>query len=332
MSVHVIAEAGTNHNGSLEKALRLVDVAKQAGADSVKFQMIIPEGLYLPRFFQNGGYSENAVFQKRKAMMLPPEGFARIAQYSREQGIGFGCSVFDPSGLEALDRLQPAYFKFASCDLNNSRLLIEAAQRKRKMIVSTGMATLGEIERAVIDITTAGNQDLVLMHCVSVYPAETARMNLAFIKTLKSAFGLPVGLSDHTERSLAAAIAVNMGVAYIEKHITLNRSDDGFDHAYAMEPEAINAYLADVRQAEEACRLRAGEKVGAQEREVRKRARRGLYAARDLEAGTALAEEDVLVVRPEGALQPNDLPLLLGRKTRRALRRYEELSWGCVEP
>jgi len=331
VKVYAIAEAGTNHNGSLERALRLVEVAKQSGADSVKFQMIIPEGLYLPSFIKDGRYVENTVFQKRKRMMLQPEDFQRISQYSSEQGIDFGCSVFDSKGLQILARLQPAYIKFASCDLNNSRLLTEAAQFGRKMIISTGMSTLGEIERAVMDIIAAGNKDLVLMHCISVYPAETARMNLAFIRTLQSAFGLPVGLSDHTEHSLAAAIAIGMGITYIEKHITLNRSDEGFDHAYAMEPKEIAQYFLDVRQSEQACQLQVGEKVSAVEREVRKRARRGLYAAKDLAEDSILTEADVLVVRPEGALQPNDLPLLLGKRIRRTLRRFEELSLDCFE-
>jgi N,N'-diacetyllegionaminate synthase len=326
MAVHIIGEAGTNHNGSLATALNLADAARRCGADSVKFQMIIPGGLYLPSFYQDGRYAENEVFQKRQKAMLKTEDFAAIAARCRETGIGFGCSIFDLEGLKALDGMDPSFIKIASVDLNNSRLLLAAAERRRKLIVSTGMSSLGEIERAVADLSRVGNVDLVLMHCVSVYPAATSMMNLSMISLLRSAFGYPVGLSDHTENSLAGAMAVALGATCIEKHLTLNRKDEGFDHAYAMEPEALRSYIDDMRQAEQACRQQLAAKVGDKEREVRKRARRGLYAARDLAEGETLAEKDVLVVRPENTLAPNDLEELLGKRLRQKVLRYQSLA------
>ena len=323
--VHITAEAGTNHNGRLEIAKGLVDVAVDAGADSVKFQIIYPEGLYLPKLFQDGQYSDNEVFHKRRAMMLSDDDYRSLADYCKEKGIGFSASVFDHQGIDLLDELDVGYIKIASCDVNNSRFLIEAAERGRRLVISTGMASLGEIERAVSDVVTTGNTDIVLMHCVSVYPCPTERMNLSFLGVLKQAFGFPIGLSDHTENSLAGAIAIGMGAEWIEKHFTWDRKAEGFDHAYAMEPADLAQFVGDIRAATEACR-RQSTKVQSAEAAIRSRARRALYARRDIQAGEALREKDVLVVRPEGSLKPNDLPLVLDRIAKRMIHQYEPLS------
>ena len=328
--IAVIAEAGTNHNGQRKTAERLVDVAAEAKADSVKFQIIYPEGLYLPKLYDHGELTDNAVYAKRRAAMLADDDYRFLAGLCREHGLDFGASVFDERGLRLLDEIGAAYTKIASCDLNHSRLLISAAQRCRRLIISTGMATLGEIERAVADVARAGAKDVVLLHCVSEYPCPTERMNLAFIKVLQSAFGLPVGLSDHTENSLAAAAAVSLGVTCIEKHFTLDRKQEGFDHAYAMDPGGLAQYIREVRVTEQACRLQAT-KVGSGEAGVRARARRSLYAARDLAAGELMSDADVLVVRPEGPLAPNDLPLFVGRRVRRSIRRYAALTTDAFE-
>lgn len=323
--VHIIAEAGTNHGGKAETAEHLIDVAIASGADSVKFQVIYPEGLYLPKLVQNGHIVENDVFQKRATGMLSDDDYRRLADYGKSHNIPVSASVFDRRGLDLLDELNAPYIKIASCDLNNSPLLIEAAQRGKKLIVSTGMSSLSEVDRAVSDIVATGNTDLVLMHCVSVYPCPTERMNLGFLKTLQQAFGFPVGLSDHTENSVASAIAVSMGATWIEKHYTYDRSAEGFDHSYAMEPESFTQFICDLRAAEAAC-SRPGSKVGEAEVTVRQRARRALYAARDLQTGETLSEADVLIVRPEGPLAPNDLPLIVGRSVKQPIRQYQPLS------
>jgi sialic acid synthase SpsE len=238
----------------------------------------------------------------------------------------FSASVFDRRGLDLLDELDAPYIKIASCDLNHTPLLRDAASRGRPLILSTGMSTLAEIERSVKEILSEGPVALVLMHCVSVYPCPAEEMNLGFLDTLRAEFGLPLGLSDHTESSLASAVAVAKGVGWIEKHLTLNRSAAGFDHAYAMEPAMLTQYIKDVRTCEASCRP-AAHKVGAAEAAVRQRARRSVYAARDLEAGETLAPGDLLIVRPEGAMAPGEALGLPGRRTARAFRRFEPLVW-----
>jgi sialic acid synthase SpsE len=323
--VHVIAEAGTNHGGDRATAERLIGIAREAGADSVKFQIIYPEGLYLPRFYTNGQYQENEVYQIRAAAMLKDEDYRSLAGVARKQGIPMSASVFDPRGLDLLCELDPPYVKIASCDLNNDRLLRQAAERGKKVIVSTGMASLGEVEQAVKAVHSTGNTDLVLMHCVSIYPCPLEKANLTFLQTLKTTFGLPIGYSDHTESSIAASIAVSMGVEWIEKHFTYDRTAKGFDHAYAMEPPAFAQYIRDIRAAT-AATDRPTAKLQPEEGNVKKRARRSVYAARVIQAGEAIGEGDLLVVRPEGPLAPNEIHLVVGRVARRAIQAYEPIS------
>lgn len=324
--VHVIAEAGTNHGGDVATGERLIDVAVEAGADSVKFQIINPDGLYLPRIWTDGRLVDNEVFDLRRASQLPDDGFRRLASHAAERGIPMSASVFDPHGLDLLDEFDPPYIKIASCDLNNGPLLKEAAGRGRTMVVSTGMSELPEIERAVQDVLSTGNSDLVLLHCVSIYPAPTELMNLSFLRTLQTEFGFPVGLSDHTEEPVAALAAVAMGAVWIEKHYTLDRSTPGFDHAYAVEPEALRDLVGQVRRLSEALTAR-DPKVSPAEAAVRARARRALYAARELAAGDVVEEDDVFVVRPEGPLEPAELGRVLGRPVSRRVQRFEPLTW-----
>ncbi len=327
--LHLIAEAGTNHGGSLETARQLVDAARAAGADSVKFQVIYPEGLYLPEFFVNGAYVPNEVFAKRQAAMLADDDWRRLSDHARERGLPLSASIFDRRGLDLLEALDAPYIKIASCDLNNTPLLAAAAARGRRLILSTGMSTLAEIERAVRAVQQAGSTELVLMHCVSVYPCPTAQANVRFVETLARTFGLPVGFSDHTEGSVAAAMAVALGATWIEKHLTLDRAAAGFDHAYAMEPAMWKAYATDLRAAEVAGRAPV-EKVQSAEAGVRQRARRALYAARDLQPGETISERDVLIVRPEGPLTPDDATRVVGGRARRGFRKFEAITWEGV--
>lgn len=326
--IHIIAEAGNNHNGKFETAKELIDVANNAKADSVKFQIIYPEGLYLPKLYQNGGYVDNEVYQKRLEFMLSDDEYRELAKYCMHKGIGFSASVFDIRGLRLLDDIDVGYLKIASCDLNNYPFLKSVAETGRQVVLSTGMASLGEIEKAVQTITKAGNENIILLHCVSVYPCKTEQMNLPFLATLKTAFGLPVGLSDHTEESIAAVAATAFGITWLEKHFTLDRSQVGFDHAYAMEPDSLVSYVNDIRKAEAACQT-GNEKLLSAERTVKERARRSLYAARDITAGEVVTLDDILIVRPEGPMAPGDVDLILGKPTTRQISKYEAIKLSC---
>lgn len=325
--IHIIAEAGTNHNGKLEKAFHLVDIAKASGANSVKFQIIYPDGLYLPSYYSRNGYQKNEAYEVRKENMLQDDDYLALAEYCRKNSIDLSASVFDEKGLALIKSLQASYIKIASCDLNNTRLILRAAETGKKMIISTGMATLSEIEYTVTELFKANFRDIVLMHCVSIYPSKLEQTNLSFIKTLKTAFGFPVGFSDHTEDSIASAIAVSLGAEWIEKHFTYNRKAKGFDHAYALEAEQFKDFVHNVRMAETAC-THSIVKTQLAETEVKKRARRGLYAKRDIKKGEIIQEKDILVVRPEAGLNPNDISIIIGLTVRKNINKYEALNIG----
>ncbi len=320
--IHIIAEAGTNHNGDLATAKKLVDVAQKTGADSVKFQIIYPYGLYLPGDYWYGHYDIKEVIQIRKDSMLQDEEYHELAAYAKEKGISFTSSVFDTRGLDLLMNFDPPYIKIASCDLNNVRFLQEVAERGKKMIISTGMSSLSDVEKSVNALHKVNFDDIILLHCVSVYPAHLTQANLGFIDTLKTAFGYEVGFSDHTGNSIAAAMAMVKGARYFEKHFTLDRTQKGFDHAYAMEEEGFTQYVDELHQAAKALD-RQDSKLTDKEIYVRKRARRSLYAARTIEPGHVLTDEDILIVRPEGLMNADDVGLLVGKTIKTRIEQHQ---------
>jgi N,N'-diacetyllegionaminate synthase len=327
--IHIIAEAGTNHNGDFSTALRLIDMAAKCGADSVKFQIINPHELYLPAFYQNDTYVENPIVSARMKFMLQSHQYPQLANYAKSQGIPLSASVFDGGALGILLSCQPPYIKIASCDLNNIAFLRTVTKAvgttSTPIILSTGFSTLQEIERAINEITKSGSPEVILMHCVSIYPAKLHQMNLKFIDTLVQTFGMPVGLSDHTDSSLAAAVAVSKGAAFLEKHITLDRSQDGFDHSYAMEKDAFAKYVQDVRDTYTALNHQ-GDKVTPEEAEVRQRARRSLYAARDLTVNELIRERDVVVLRPESHMPADAYDHIVGKRCKTELKKYQPFS------
>lgn len=323
---HIIAEAGTNHNGSKQTAIELIDIALRSKADSIKFQIINPWGLYLPGEYSYGHYDIKEVIKLRQSTVLSNDTYRELAQYCQEHGIAFSSSVFDKEGLDLLCSLNPPYIKIASCDLNNIRFLRQVAETGRKVVLSTGMSSLSDIEKSLKEVAKSGDiNNFILLHCVSVYPAKIEQTNLTFISKLKQEFGIEVGFSDHTGSSTAAVMALALGATWFEKHFTVDRKQEGLDHAYAMEEEGFTQYVADIRAAEIA--LQTGDqKISEAERYTRKRARRSLYAARDMAAGEVIRDEDVLCVRPEGVMNADDIDLLVGRALKSAIKQYSPFS------
>ncbi len=325
MKTHIIAEAGNNHNGNLGKAKELVDIASAAGADSVKFQIIYPEGLYLPGKYDFGHYDIEKVIEIRKKQMLKDNEYRELFAYAHERGISLSASVFDKRGLELLADLNPPYIKIASCDLNNIHFLRQVAEKGIKIVLSTGMSSLGDIEKSINELFKANFTNLVLMHCVSIYPARLSEMNLTFLDTLKSAFGLPIGLSDHTQNSIASCIALAKGATYLEKHYTQDKNQEGFDHAYALEAKEFSQYVSDIREAEIALE-RTPSKIGEKERFVRRRARRSIYSSRLIRKDHVITEDDILIVRPEGLMNADEIDSVLGARATRNIEPYQPIS------
>jgi len=323
--LNIIAEAGTNHNGDLKTAKELVRKANKAGADSVKFQIIYPETLYVERIFKDGVPEDNPVIKQRCQTMLTDDQYRELAAYCKEQGISFAASVFDRHGVDLLCALEAPFIKIASTDLNNPTLLRYAAKSGKKLVISTGLSTMEEILNSVAEVERAGYRDLVLMHCVSVYPSSFNLANLQFIDQLKERFTWPIGFSDHSPNSLAAVIALSKGCTWFEKHITLDKTQEGFDHSYALEPDEFTQFVCDLHDAEEACAFHQ-EKLSDAEKRVSQRARRSLYVARDMVAGEVLKEEDITVVRPSGYYSAADIDRLVGQRLGRNINKYENIT------
>ncbi len=324
MSVHIIAEAGSNYNGSVDLAKQLNAVAAQAGADSVKYQIINTDALYRPGEYAYGHYKIEDIRAIRRRDELTDDQWLDIRQNALSQGIAFSASVFDSRGLELLCSFDPPYIKIASCDLNNLRFLREVAARGRKMIVSTGMSTLGDIEKTVAALAKEGvcGDKLVLLHCVSAYPSALEDTNLTFVQTLRSAFGTAVGFSDHTLGREAACVAVALGATWIEKHFTTDHNLDGLDHKHAMEPESFAEYVRAIRATEAALQPKVV-KIGPAEAYTRQRARRGIYVSRNLPAGHVLTHEDILVARPENSTPADEIDAVVGQALEQPLAAFE---------
>ena len=253
--VYVIAEAGANHNRDLDTARRLIDVAVEAGADAVKFQTYSGRSLYstrAPRFDYLGDLGATPAHELLESIALPREWQPVLAAHCRDAGIEFLSTPFDREAIEELDALDVAAFKVASFEIVDLGLLEAIGARRRPVILSTGMASLGEIEEAIAALRSGGAGAICLLHCVSAYPAPPAAFNLSAIGVLEAAFGMPVGLSDHSLGIHLAPAAVAAGARLVEKHFTLDRDQPGPDHPFAVEPGELADLVAHIRDVEAA--------------------------------------------------------------------------------
>ena len=331
----LIAEAGVNHNGDPDLARRLIDAARTAGADAVKFQSFSADALVAgsaPKArYQEAAMGENITQQGMlRDLELPPGALGDLAGYARGKGILFLSSPFDKENADRLTTLGVPAFKMASGEITNLPFLRYVARKGRPVILSTGMATLGEIEEAVQVIRDAGVGEILLLHCVTSYPAPLEAMNLRVIRTLRQAFQLPVGLSDHTLGHIASAVAVALGACAIEKHLTLSRSLPGPDHQASAEPPEMAELVKVVRSVELA--LGTGvRKPSAEEVEIRRVVRRSLVAAVDIPRGAVLTEAMVAARRPGTGVPPRFMDRFIGRRARRDIPADTQLTWDLVE-
>ena len=332
----VIAEVGVNHNGDPRLAQALIDAAADAGADAVKFQTFSAERLLTvsapkAEYQLRGTDPEETQFEMLRRLELPRQCYPDLVSRCRERGVLFLSTPFDEDSADFLGSLGMPYFKVPSGELTNLPLLAHIAAKGQPMLVSTGMSDLDEVSAAVDAIRAAGNPELVLLHCVSNYPARVEDANLRAMETLAREFGVPAGYSDHvpgTEVSLAAAA---LGACVIEKHFTLDRDMPGPDHrASSSEPAEFRALVARIRRIESA--LGTGEKKpAASELPIAAVARRSLVAACDIPAGAVLTEDMVAIRRPGNGLPPAMRGHLIGRRARQAIPAGTLLSGDFVE-
>ncbi len=330
--VYVIAEAGVNHNGRPALAEKLVRAAKAAGADAVKFQTFKAERLASARAPQ-APYQRRAAparggrqFEMLKALELDAAAHRRLRDLCRKLRIDFLSSPFDEDSADMLDRLGVKLFKLPSGEITNRPLIEHVARKGRPIILSTGMSDAAEVSAAVGWIESLSDAPLTLLHCVSQYPAPIDQVNLRAMDTLREAFGLPVGYSDHTEGTDIAVAAAARGASVIEKHITLDRRLPGPDQRASLEPAEFKGMVAAIRGVGSS--LGDGVKKPAPcEASVSRVARRSLVAARPLPAGQTLSAADLAVKRPDGGISPADLQSVIGRTLRRGLTADEPLTW-----
>ncbi len=322
--LYVVAEAGVNHDGSVADAHALVDLAADCGADAIKFQTFDPAALVSPTA-QTAAYqaASTGIGTQRELLerlVLPEAAWPELRDHAVERDIDFLSTAFDLGSLDLVCRLGVHALKLGSGELTNKPLLTEVATRGLPVLCSTGMGTEAEVADAVDWL--AGAPGLLLLHCVSSYPAPVEQANLRAMVTMRRTFGVPVGWSDHTVGTVTAVAAVALGAAALEKHITLDRSRPGPDHAASADAEGFTAYVADVRAAHAA--LGDGRKVPvpAEAGNV-PLVRRSWHAARDLAPGERLGPGDVALLRPaSGILPARDV---VGAELVRAVRRGEPL-------
>jgi N-acetylneuraminate synthase len=307
VSAFVVAEAGVNHNGSTELAMRLVEVAADAGADAVKFQTFRAEALATAgagkAAYQERTTGPGSQLAMLKSLELDADAHRALLQHCAERGIEFMSSPFDPESLDLLVRLGVRRLKLGSGELTNGPLLKRAAESGLPLIVSTGMATLDEVADALALLRRAGALDITLLQCTTEYPASPADANLRAMATLRDRFGVRVGYSDHTTGTAVAVAAVALGAAVIEKHFTLDRSMPGPDHEASLEPRELAELVAAIRSVESALGDGAKRPMEA-ELANRSIARRSLVAAVGIRRGEMFSEQNVAAKRPGTGISP----------------------------
>ena len=327
----IIAEAGVNHNGDVNLAKKLIDVAKEAGADAVKFQTfkaeeVVSKGAEKARYQKETTGAVESQLEMIKKLELTEKDFGELSDYARKKGIIFLSSPFDKPSVDLLDKLGVPAFKIPSGEITNFPLLKHIARKKKPIILSTGMSTLGEIEEALEIIRKERAEEIILLHCVSCYPAEIKDMNLKAMDTLRYAFGLPVGLSDHTLGITIPIAAVARGACVIEKHFTLDKNLPGPDHRASLEPDELKELISAIRDVEKA--LGDGTKIPtAEEKENKKVARRSLVAKVDIPKGAIITEEMLDCKRPGGGIEPRVMNMIIGRKARENIGHDELITF-----
>ncbi len=287
--VCIVAEIGINHEGDVAACARLIEAVAAAGADAIKLQTIDADANYVR------GTKSHEIFS---GAALTREETARMFALARELGLEAFTTAGDFETLAWVDALAPAAHKISSGLLTHTPLIERAAATGRPLVVSTGLGTEDDIARALDAARKGGAQDIVLLHCTSLYPTPPERARLSRIGQLEKRFSLPVGFSDHTEGTLASALAVACGAVMLEKHVTLDRTRAGFDHAISLEPEGLADLVANVRRAERMLAAPQGETPSKDEEAARERYLRCLVAAHDIPAGTALSKENIAIKRP----------------------------------
>ena len=331
--VFIIAEAGSNHNRDLDQAKRLIEIAAEAEADAVKFQTYSAETLYSKKTpnpdYLEGKIEQQSVWQLIKDIELPREWQGELADFTRSHDLMFLSTPFDYKAIEELEALNVLAYKIASFEIVDLPFLKKIAETKKPIILSTGMASLGDIEDAVNAIREVGDIKIALLQCAINYPPPFEDLNLRAIKTLQQAFQVPVGFSDHTMSTAIPAVAVALGACIIEKHFTIDRTMKGPDHRFAMEPDELKEMVKNIRDAEAS--LGSPEKVMAEsEKNLHKLARRSIIAAKKIPKGKTLEMSDLTIKRPGYGIAPKYLDIVIGKVANKDIDEDDIITWDYI--
>lgn len=329
---YVIAEMSANHNQDLEQAKEIIRAAKTAGANAVKLQTYTADTLTIAcdsePFLVKGGtlWDGKTLHELYAEAWTPWEWQAELKQFANELGLTLFSSPFDLTAVDFLETLDVPAYKIASFELVDTGLLRRVARTGKPVIMSTGMATLGEIDQAVATLREAGASEIALLKCTSAYPSTPDEMNLRTIPHLAQAFDLPVGLSDHTLDVAVPIAAVALGACIVEKHLTLSRSEPGPDSEFSLEPEEFQQTVAMIRVAERAI---GSIHYGVSDNEAKsRRFRRSLFVVEDIRAGEPFTEKNVRSIRPSHGMSPGELDRVLGRRASCDIKRGTPLEWS----
>ena len=326
---YIVAEMSANHNGDIDAAFKMIAAAKECGADAIKLQTYTADTLTLksshPDFVIKGGlWDGSTLYDLYDNAHTPWEWHKDLFAFARELGISIFSSPFDYSAVDFLEELDVPAYKIASFEAIDLPLIEYAASTKKPLIISTGLCNFDEISEAVEAAQSAGCEELVVLHCVSGYPAPPADYNLKTIRDLEEQLGIPVGLSDHTLDNSAAIAAVALGACFIEKHFTLDRDGGGPDDSFSLEPEGLKN-LSEMANTAFAALGKVSYSTKSSE-ENNLIFRRSLYITSDMKKGEAFSSQNVRSVRPGNGLPPKMLPDVLGKKAACAISKNTPLS------
>lgn len=331
---YIIAEVSGNHMGSLERAIALIDAACKAGADAVKFQSYTPDTITLdcdgPAFRVEGGqWGGRRLYDLYSEAHTPFEWHETLFKHARDIGIMPFSAPFDLSAVELLESLGAEIYKIASCELVDHQLIKAVAQTGKPMFMSTGMASIEEIDEALVVARDNGAGEICLFHCISGYPTPASQANLASIPDLIDRFDVIVGLSDHTKDNVIASAAIAMGARVIEKHLCLSRDDRSVDAAFSLEPDEFAEMVVNCKKVYSAI---GSAQYGPTDVEAESlRFRRSLYISEDVKAGDIFSHANVRSVRPAGGLHVKHLDEILGSTAGADFKKGTALSWDMVK-
>lgn len=330
MSVFIIAEAGVNHNGNINIAKQLVDVAAEAGVDAIKFQTFVSENVVsinAPKAEYQSKNTETSETQLEmvKKLELSFEEFIELNEYCKSRQVEFLSTAFDLESIDFLKTMNMKYWKIPSGEINNLPFLIRVAQLRQPIILSTGMSTLEEVGIAIETLRKYGSNDIIVLHCTTEYPAPFEDVNLRAMKTIETEFGVPIGYSDHTLGIEVAIAAVALGATVIEKHFTLSRQMDGPDHKASIEPDELRAMVRAIRNVEISMGSGNKEPADSEKRNVAI-ARKSIVALCEIKEGDVFSEKNIAVKRPGGGLSPMSWFEVIGRRAPRDFEKDEMID------